>query len=308
MREPNAALRVNAIQTSKCESVQVSLSMDSKFVQLVPLNQIEVRSNVRERLLETEQDELSESIKQNGIRVPCIGYEDGPRIVPVDGHRRIDAAIRAGEVSVPMLLVDHVPSPTEILILQLVVNCHRSSLKPTERARAIQRLMQESGWSAAQVSTKLSEQSQSMISKLLTLLVHPKEVQDLIDSGRIPISSAYALATVADADDRQRLVAEILDGSLKRDQLVKRIKLLKNESRRASRPRNANRPPRERFTVFMGAGRAITVTGPNLTLRTAAEWLQVLLDRINALQSHELGLAEAVKALAVSLEKENRHV
>ena len=269
--------------------------MVSKLDQHVAISRIEVRSNVREQLIEEEQIALAQSIRANGILVPLLGHSDGDAVVVDDGHRRLDAATRAGLKAVPMIVAEHVPAPAELLTLQLVANCQRSSLKTMERVRAIAKLMTESGWSASEVSLRLGGPSEATISKLLTLLVLPKEVQDLIDAGRIPTSSAYSIATVNDAEERQRLVAAVLDGGLKRDELVKRIKSLK---RNHQQPRRAKRPARDRFTIRVGPGRSLTVSGLNLTLTSLTEWLQALLKRIGTLEPQDMALADAAKALS----------
>ncbi|TWT44394.1 Chromosome-partitioning protein Spo0J [Phycisphaerae bacterium RAS1] len=272
--------------------------MEAKAIQLAPLSRIEVRSNVRDRLVESEQIALAGNIAENGVLSPCVGYVDGPKIVPVIGHRRIDAATRAGLDCVPMIVLDHVPTPAEILILQLSENCVRSDLRISERARAIESLMQKSDWSAARVSQKLRLGSEATISRLLTLLVLPQTVLDLVDAGRIPISSATSIASVPNADERQRLIDEVLAGRLSRDRLVKRVKSLRTSHHRSSQPRRAKRPARERFTVHLGPGRSLTVSGPNLSLTSLTEWLQALLKRIGRLEPQDMALADAAKALS----------
>jgi ParB-like chromosome segregation protein Spo0J len=164
-----------------------------------------------------------------------------------------------------------------------------------ERARSIERLMQESGWSAAQAAAKLGEQSESMISKLLTLLVHPKEVQDLIDAGRIPMSSAYAIATVPDAVERQRLINEVLGGRLTRDRLVAEIKTRKQNSESTASRKRA-RPRRSRVVLQLGEGCSVSVK-PGVTLEMFVTALRDLLQRCSGLEPQS-DLADAVKALA----------
>ncbi|MBE7508548.1 MAG: ParB/RepB/Spo0J family partition protein [Planctomycetia bacterium] len=266
-------------------------------IELVPLSRIEIRSNVRDRLVEDEQIALAESIRQNGIQVPCIGYEDGAFVVPLDGHRRIDAAPRAGLDAVPMCVLDHPPSHGEAARLQLVINCYRADLKPTERGRAYERLMTEFGVTAAELASHANEKSEATISKLVAILVLPKPIQDLIDAGRIPISSGYALATVNNSVEREQLVAGVLDGRLKRDQLVKLIKSRKRDQQPPRRPRQAKRPPRERVTMPLGAGRAITVAGPELSVDTLITWLDQLLNRIKRINAPGVGLKDLATLL-----------
>ncbi|HKQ48573.1 MAG TPA: ParB/RepB/Spo0J family partition protein [Phycisphaerae bacterium] len=269
--------------------------MVSNLDQHIAISRIEVRSNVRDRVVEEEQIALAQSIRANGILVPLLGHREGDAVIVDDGHRRLDAATRAGLEVVPMILTERAPTASELLTLQLVANCQRSSLKTMERVRAIAKLMTESGWSASEVSLRLGGPSEATISKLLALLVLPREVQDLIDAARVPMSSAYAIATVESADEREQLVAGVLDGSLKRDGLVTRVKSLK---RNHQQPRRAKRPARERFTIRVGPGRSLTVSGPNLTLTSLIEWLQALLKRIGTLEPQDMALADAAKALS----------
>ena len=266
--------------------------MEPKSIQLVPLSRIEMRSNVRERLVESEQVALAANIAQNGILSPCVGYEDGPKVVPVIGHRRIDAAARTSLDCVPMIVLDHVPTPAEILILQLSENCMRSDLRVSERARAIEDLMNKSGWSAAHVSQKLGLGSEATISRLLPVLVLPRSVQDLVDAGRVPISSAAAIASVPNADERHRLIDEVLAGRLTRDKLVKRIRSNKQQNGRM-RPHRAPRPKLTRVVFPLGERRSLTVTGSDLTLQAFVEWLEATLNRFRMLEPRDMELGDA---------------
>ncbi len=270
--------------------------LEGKVVQLVPIDRIKLGQNVRERLVEADQVALAESIKQNGILVPCIGYVDGPNVVPIAGYRRIDGAVRARKDAVPMYLLDHPPSATELVILQLIENCQRAGLKTMEQVRAMDRLITDGGCTAAQVSLTLGGRpSPPMICKLLSLLVLPRGIQDQIDAGRVPISSAYAIATVPDSAERDRLIAEVLNGRLTRDKLVAVIKARKSDNGRAQ-ARKQSKPRRARVVVSLGDGCSVAVK-PGVTLQTFIKWLHALLERFHGLEP-QLDLAEAVKALA----------
>lgn len=271
--------------------------MAPRAIEYAPVKQLMSSGNIRDLVVPERLAALKVSVQENGILVPLLGHYEGTDRFVDDGNHRLEVARDLAIETVPIILAEHAPTPTELLTLQLVANSLRFNLKPMERARAIERLMQESGWSAAQVAAKLGEQSESMISKLLTLLVLPTEVQELIDAGRIPISSAYGIATVNDADERERLVAAVLDGSLKRDALIKRIKSRKRDQQPPRRPRRAKRLPRERVTVPLGAGRAITVVGPGLCVETLITWLEDLVNRIRIVSAAGVGLKDLTALL-----------
>jgi ParB/RepB/Spo0J family partition protein len=252
---------------------------------------------VRERRSEEDRLALAQSVKQSGILVALLGHCEDSDIVLDDGYGRLDAAAAAGLETVPMVVSDHAPTPAELITLQLVVNTLRSDLTVMEKSRALARLMQETGWSAAQVSVKLGKPSPASISKLLALQVHPREVQDLIDAGRIPMSSAYFIATVADAAERERLIREVLDGRLTRDRLVAQTKVVK-AGRSAAPPRKPRQVVRERVSIPLGEGRSVSVSAPTLSVESLIAWFADLAERIRTAGADGRPLAEVIRAIS----------
>ncbi len=264
--------------------------MKKFVVQEIPVAEIVVDRNIRTRLDERAQAELAESIRQNGILVPLLGHREGTSIVIDDGHRRLDGGVRAGRATVPMFVSERTPTPAERLCLILVVNTQRADLKVMEHARAIHELMTQTGWSAADVAGKLGRPSAPSISKLLALLVLPRDTQDLIDAGRLPMSCAYLIATVEDAAERQQLTEAVLSGNLTRDKLaaITKTRRAAHRSSKASRPRAA-RLRMNRIVFPVGPSRRVTVSAPELSVESVTEWVGDLLVALR--QANAGGLA-----------------
>ncbi|MCC7290456.1 MAG: ParB/RepB/Spo0J family partition protein [Phycisphaerales bacterium] len=271
--------------------------MAEPIVQQVPTSKPVSPGNIRARLIEEEQVSLAQSIAQNGILVPLLGHYEGEPLILDDGHRRLDAAKRAGLAVVPMLIAEHAPTPAERLSLQLVVATQRQGLTVTEHARALHELMQETGWSASEVSVRLGRPSPATISKLLSLLVLSRDVQDQIDAGRIPMSSAYQIVTVPDATERERLIRGVLDGRLTRDRLVAQTKAVKS-GRIATPPRRPRQVTRERVSIFLGEGRSVSVSAPTLSVEGLVAWLADLAERIRNAGADGRPLAEVIKDIS----------
>jgi len=265
----------------------------NSILRSVPIESIQTRPQVRERINEEEQIALAVSIEHNGVLVPLLGHREESEIVLDDGHRRLDAAKRAGLDAVPMIVSDHAPSSAERIQFQLVANAHRVDLGITERARAIPKLMQETKWAALEISTKLGGPSPSTISKLLTLLVLPRPVQDLIDEGKLPMSSAYTIATVTDSAERERLVEEVLSGKMTRDRLVKHVKA----TRSSTALRTRKRVPKAKITLSLGQGRSVRVSAPTLTTELVADWLMELAMQTKRESGKGRSLEETVKII-----------
>lgn len=271
----------------------LSLASLAGSIHSVKVKDIVRRPQVRECRSQEDRLVLAQSVAQNGIYVPLIGHwEDGQAVLD-DGYGRLEAAESAGFDAVPMILTDHVPTPAELLTLQLVVNTARSDLTVMEKSRAFARLMQETGWSAAEMSVKLGKPSPSTISKLLTLQLLPKAVQDLADAGRLPMSSAYAIATIADAAERARLVQEVVDGKLTRDQLIAESKIVKS-GRRSTPSRQPRQVKRERVLIRLGEGRSVSLSAPTITAEDIVSWLTELAERIRSAGADGRPLADIV--------------
>jgi ParB family chromosome partitioning protein len=151
--------------------------------------------------------ELATSIQANGILQPILvrprsggGYEI------VAGERRYRAALRAGLARVPVVVRDL--GDEEALALALVENLLREDIGPLETARAFRRLMEDFGWTQAQMSERVGK-SRSAVTNTLRLLHLPPPIQESLGRGEITEGHARALLT-GEGAERQREVWEMI--------------------------------------------------------------------------------------------------
>jgi ParB family chromosome partitioning protein len=215
--------------------------------------------------------------------------------VVLDGARRLLAAKRAGLATVPVILEEEPLSDAEVTHRQLVLDAQRVGLNAIERAGAIRQLMDQSGWSAAQVAVKLGA-SPSNVSKLLTLLVLPEDAQQRVAGGHLAMSTAYELARVSDPLERERLTAQAVSGLLTRERIAKQAKAKDTGSRR---PTVRLRTPRERISIALGSGRSVVITASELSVPTLVALVEDCLARIRAASANSRTLAEVVQALSI---------
>lgn len=258
--------------------------MEPKAVQLIPIDQLVCEPQVRERLDEESLTGLAQSIHEVGVLQPLLVRRDGDRLVVVEGHRRIAASRKADLTKVPVIIDDQELSSLDVTLRQTVLNSQRQDLTPIERARAFSRLIEQSGWTAAEVARRTGF-SEATISRLTALLTLPDDVVRRIDAGEIPASTAYQIAIAGNSEMQSKLAEETASSRLSRDRVVEKMR----GSRRSPRPRQSNRPPRERVTVPLGAGRAVTVVGPGLNVETLIAWLEDLLTRIRSVNASGIG-------------------
>jgi ParB family chromosome partitioning protein len=137
--------------------------------------------------------ELAESVKGHGLLQPLLVRSDGAEgWTCIVGGRRLQAARLAGLTTVACLVIDAETSQADVIETQLVENIHRKDLGDVERANAFAELMQLRGWSQRELGRRLSI-DHAVVSRALSLLEQPDEVQDLVQAGKLSASTARTL-------------------------------------------------------------------------------------------------------------------
>ena len=139
----------------------------------------------RMKFNETKMEELSNSIKKNGVIQPIAvrakKNEPGKYEI-VAGERRWLAAQRAGLHDIPVNILDL--SDVESLEVAIVENIQRDDLNPIEEARGYMRLSKEFNYDHENIS-KLMSKSRSHVSNTLRLLSLPKDVIAMLEEGTL---------------------------------------------------------------------------------------------------------------------------
>src|SRR5262249_49196432 len=99
----------------------------------------------------------------------------------------------------------------------------REGLSPVEQAKAYQALMVSNGWSARKVAEELGLAS-GTVTKALSILKLPADVQKKVETGELPSSVAYEISKLG-GDESQRSAAQsIADAKLTRDEAIALVK------------------------------------------------------------------------------------
>lgn len=158
-----------------------------------------------------ELAELADSIKQNGILQPLLVRKKGSGYEIVAGERRYQAAKAAGLTEIPVVIRDI--SDDDVFKLALIENLQRSDLSPLEEAQGYRQLIKEKGLTQEELA-KILSMSRSAITNTLRLLDLPKEVQELVEEGKLTAGHARAILAVPSEEGRiqlaQKVVAERL--------------------------------------------------------------------------------------------------
>jgi ParB family transcriptional regulator, chromosome partitioning protein len=164
--------------------------------------------------------ELANSIREQGIVQPVVVVTRGDKFEIVAGERRWRAAALAGLERVPVLLRDR-RSDKEMLEIALVENLQREDLNPLEAAAAYARLREEFHLTQDEVAKRVGK-DRATVANSLRLLKLPSSVREKIRDGSLSAGHAKAIASLASADDQERLAEEVVRRALSVRQAEKR--------------------------------------------------------------------------------------
>ena len=161
----------------------------------VPLTQIiPNRNQPRQEFNPEQMEELTASIKENGILQPLTVRElEGGNFELIAGERRLRAAKDAGLETVPVYILS-VDADVEMMEYALVENIQRVDLKPLEKAEGYAILSGKYDLSQDDIAKRVGK-SRPAIANALRLLKLPPEIKSSLNSGKI--STGHALAILA---------------------------------------------------------------------------------------------------------------
>lgn len=183
-----------------------------------------------------ELQHLADSIRDQGQLQP-IRIRWQPKLekwIIVAGERRWRATRLAGLPQIDCCFIDGELSPSEILEQQLIENLLRQNLKPMEEARAYSALMELNDWTGKQVAQSLRV-SRSKVSRALALLDLPAEIQQQVESGQLPPTSAYELSKLDNEEAQRSLAGQVTVDTLTQKQTIRAVR--QRRGQRTSLPR-----------------------------------------------------------------------
>jgi ParB family chromosome partitioning protein len=152
-------------------------------------------------------EDLSRSIRSNGIIQPIVvrKVDNGYEIIA--GERRWRAAQRAGLLKVPVVVRD-IPED-RLLAVALIENIQREDLNPIEEASAYRRLADDFHLTQEQIADAVGK-DRSSIANYVRLLRLPQEVRANVASNALSMGHARALLGLTDEQAQLRLARDVV--------------------------------------------------------------------------------------------------
>ncbi|MDF1593213.1 MAG: ParB/RepB/Spo0J family partition protein [Desulfobacterales bacterium] len=148
------------------------------------------RFQPRRRFAENELNDLSLSIKNQGILQPLLVRKDDNGYELIAGERRLRAAKMAGLKQVPV--VTKSISDKDMLELTIIENIQREDLNPLETAEAYFQLITEFELTQDQAAERVGK-SRSSVANFLRLRQLPEQIKSSIAEGALSMGHARSL-------------------------------------------------------------------------------------------------------------------
>ena len=168
---------------------------------------------------EKKIDELSQSIKKNGLIQPIAVRKDkngGYEIIA--GERRWLAAQKAGLHEVPVIILNL--NDTQSLELAIIENIQREDLNSVEEAKGYERLIKDFKYDHEKLSEFMGK-SRSHISNTLRLLSLPHEVIKMLEERKLtagqvrPLIGRFNALQIAQSIIKEKLSARSIENLVK---------------------------------------------------------------------------------------------
>ena len=170
-------------------------------IELLTISSI-IKNPYQPRIVSDEEklQELSQSIKENGVLQPIIvrkssiiGYEI------LAGERRFRASQLAGLTEIPAII--RYLTDDEMMTLAILENLQRDDLTVLDEARSLQNLVSKQGLTHAQVAEKLGK-SRPYVSNAIRTLSLPESILQLIEDKKISPGHARLLLSLSQAEQQ----------------------------------------------------------------------------------------------------------
>jgi ParB family transcriptional regulator, chromosome partitioning protein len=245
--------------------------------QRVALDKIVIRGQLREQYDDKVVTAMALSMKCIGLLYAILLRLVDGELVIVDGVTRFLASKKLGWTSIPAIIDDREVPEEEALCRGLSANLRRTDFKPLETARGIVRWMKLTGFSATETASRLG-MSNAALTRAVSVLSLPEAIAEQVNSGAIPVSTAYAISQVSDPVKQAEMAAAVVAGRLTRDAASGAVKREKND---VAQPK---RQSLSRVVADVGSAR-VTIGAPGLTIDMAIESLKELLAAARKAQS-----------------------
>lgn len=222
---------------------------DKKKVQEIPLSRIMPNpAQPRREFPEKELQELSASIRHNGLLQPLTVRKNGSNFELIAGERRMRACALAGLKTATCLVLDC--DERQSAIYAMLENLQRQDLQLFEEAEGIQKLIAQWGVTQEEAAIRLGKSQSTIANKLRLLKLNPEERKKISAAG-LTERHARALLRLENEEQRSRALEFIIEKCFNVQQTDQLIESLLNVDTQEERPKSKRTFVVKDIRIFM---------------------------------------------------------
>ncbi|HEX4339339.1 MAG TPA: ParB/RepB/Spo0J family partition protein [Polyangiaceae bacterium] len=199
-------VRKEPVATSSGQSYGKGNVFECPLEKIVPQ-----KGQPRQHFDKEKLDELAQSLREHGLLEPLVVRRRGEEFELIAGERRWRAAQRAGLREVLVVVRD--VSGKDAFELALIENIQREDLNAVEFAEAMQRLLDEHGYTQETLADRVGK-DRSTIANALRLLKLPEKIRRLVVNGELSEGHARALLGAKDEKTLEALAEKVASGRM----------------------------------------------------------------------------------------------
>lgn len=187
--------KIKASQSSRGEGAKpakAKADTNANGITYIKITDIKPNSKQPRKTFDEEKlEELSQSIKENGVIQPVTVRKTGVGYELVMGERRWRAARKAGLKEIPAIVREL--DEKQLAVFALIENMQREDLNIIEEALGIEKMINDFGLTQEEAANSLKK-SRPYVTNALRLLKLPAAVQELVVSKQLSAGHARAIA------------------------------------------------------------------------------------------------------------------
>lgn len=173
-------------------------------------------------------EELIVSIMQRGLIQPItVRPKDNDQYELIAGHRRFEACKGLGMQKIMCHIID--VDDKEAYEISITENVQQKTMSPIEEATAFKRYTETFGWGGVSDLAHKIGKSQEYVSKRIKLLSLPDSVQQDVIKGKISVSMAEELLSIANKEIANNLGKCLIQSKLSTKQARHVIKAIRKD-------------------------------------------------------------------------------
>ena len=228
---------LSALLSDQDTQSSAKLAGDNSTVVMGTVNEIEIEKietnpyQPRTHFDLVALEELSASIKVQGIIQPITVRKLGDKYQLISGERRLQASKMAELTMIPAYV--RTADDEQMLEMALIENIQRQDLNPMEIALAYQRLMEELGIRLEDLGEKVGKK-RATVNNYIRLLKLPPEIQFGLKEQKISMGHARAMINIEDREDQLQIYRTAVEQELSVRKVEELVRNLTNKTEKKS--------------------------------------------------------------------------